>query len=180
MTGVVNDANPRITSRGVLGGIHAGYLWQQGAFGGGVEGDLEASGIRGTWSWNNGNFLHRNTNWLGSARLRGGIVADRIFLYATAGLAFGGVSASAVQGAIATISASQTKVGWTAGVGAEMALAPQWRARLEYRYTDLGRSGVNGAIYGGNFTYNGSNQIHAVRLGVSYVFSTGGAVVARY
>jgi outer membrane immunogenic protein len=33
---------------------------------------------------------------------------------------------------------SETRVGWTGGAGIEVALWGPWKARIEYRYTDLG------------------------------------------
>jgi outer membrane immunogenic protein len=38
---------------------------------------------------------------------------------------------------------SDTRVGWTAGGGVETELAPQWKLRVEYRYTDLGSYSKN-------------------------------------
>ena len=71
-------------------------------------------------------------------------------VYATGGLAYGEVSgsfgyAASIHYPDFTTSAtsggrswSDTRVGWTLGGGVETALAPGWKARLEYRFTDLG------------------------------------------
>ena len=64
----------------------------------------------------------------------------------TGGLAYGDVSYSStdpISGRVGTDSAypaafSRTKVGWTAGAGAEWAFAPNWSAKIEYLYIDLG------------------------------------------
>lgn len=41
-------------------------------------------------------------------------------------------------------------MGWTAGGGAEWAFSPNWSAKLEYLYSDIGASDWGG--------YNSSNQ----------------------
>jgi outer membrane immunogenic protein len=38
--------------------------------------------------------------------------------------------------------ASQTKIGWTAGAGAEYAFARNWSVKLEYLFVDLGSTSV--------------------------------------
>jgi outer membrane immunogenic protein len=97
--------------------------------------------------------------WDGSVRLRAGFLwTPDVLVYATGGLAYGDVSGSfgyAAQiayggGQFVATSGSQSwsdwRVGWTAGGGVETALTPGflqffgpgWKARVEYRYTDLG------------------------------------------
>jgi outer membrane immunogenic protein len=76
-------------------------------------------------------------------------------VYGTGGVAFGEVSGAYSYTAtnnyfdragfldlthLATASGtwSETRVGWTGGGGVEMAVWGPWKARLEYRYSDLG------------------------------------------
>jgi outer membrane immunogenic protein len=72
-------------------------------------------------------------------------------------------------------SVSKTKVGWTAGAGAEWMFARNWSAKLEYLYVDLGS---DSAI--GNFTppdpnfkvgYTWHTRENTVRVGVNYRFN---------
>ena len=89
--------------------------------------------------------------WDGSLRARAGFLwTPETLVYGTAGLAYGEVSGSFGYAASivypdSTVAAtsggqswSDTRVGWTAGGGVETALAAGWKARLEYRFTDLG------------------------------------------
>jgi outer membrane immunogenic protein len=96
-------------------------------------------------------------DWLGTVRGRVGFLATPTFLvYGTGGLAYGEVKASTSItqsntdcgnfGAAACVASnaaafgaiSQTRTGWTAGGGFEWMFAPQWSAKAEYLYYDLG------------------------------------------
>ena len=97
-------------------------------------------------------------NYLGTVRGRIGFLPTQTFLlYGTGGPAYGGVKASTsiiqtnndcastpVPGSCIAPSAaalgafSQTRAGWTAGVGGEWMFAPNWSAKAEYLYYDLG------------------------------------------
>jgi outer membrane immunogenic protein len=79
-----------------------------------------------------------------------------LLIYGTGGLAYGGVSSSAsifqanndcssplpgpclAPAASTSGSRSSTQVGWTAGGGIEWMFLPNWSAKLEYLYYDLG------------------------------------------
>jgi outer membrane immunogenic protein len=94
--------------------------------------------------------------WDASFRARlGMLVTPSTLVYGTGGVAFGEVSGSYTYTAVnnyfnsdgfldlthmanAAGSWSETRIGWTAGGGVEFALWGPWKARLEYRYTDLG------------------------------------------
>jgi outer membrane immunogenic protein len=107
-------------------------------------------------------------------------------LYATGGLAYGGINSSETIGAAALgFSNTSTNVGWTVGAGIEGVIGGNWTAKLEYLYVDLGS--VSGsylttipALGGGFLTSNYSSRItdNVLRVGVNYKF--GGPVVARY
>jgi outer membrane immunogenic protein len=97
-------------------------------------------------------------------------------LYGTGGLAYGKVDASAnwfqFVDEQTPASVSKTKVGWTAGAGAEWMFAGNWSAKLEYLYVELGS---DSAI--GNFTppdpnfkvgYTWNAQENIVRVDVNY------------
>ena len=201
---------------GILGGLQIGYNWQMGSLVAGLETDIQAAGIRGNsvpagamGLGNNGaaQFVAANANsrvdWFGTLRGRLGFTVTPAFLlYATGGLAYGGVKNSVTPvfvnvtgGSLlgVTTSTNSTKLGWTVGAGAEYALSPNWSMKLEYLYTDLGSSTSNltnaGAAVGGYFAcctaYSGSlsnsNRFHTVRAGLNYRFGWASApVVAKY
>lgn len=93
----------------------------------------------------------KGLDWLGTARARFGfLVTPALMLYGTAGLAYGGAysNSSILQAAVPPVfgatlwmsngALSDTLVGWTAGAGGEWMFAPNWSAKLEYLYYDLG------------------------------------------
>jgi outer membrane immunogenic protein len=145
-----NPAKPS----GFEGGVQAGYNWQTGALVFGVEGDIEATGADDTfapWKFSN--------PWFGTLRGRVGYAFNNIVFYGTGGLAFG-----ELRGETFGLSETHTNAGWTAGVGAEFGLAPNWSAKIEYLYVDLADS---------NFTVTGMTngyRFGLVRAGVNYHF----------
>ncbi|MBL8568452.1 MAG: porin family protein [Phreatobacter sp.] len=171
-------------SRGLLGGVHLGYNHQINNFVLGVVADIEAAGISGNDAGLGGSIDGARINWQGSLRARAGIAFDRALIYATGGLAFGGINYTTNGGGLID-SFNRTRAGWTIGGGVEYAFTPNWTAHVEYRYTDFGRASSpnfpgNLPVSGG-FGYQTKTTTHTVRLGVSYLFSTGpSAVVARY
>lgn len=150
----------------------------------------------------------RTLDYLGTVRGRLGVLASPAFLlYATGGAAYGGVKASTsvtqtnndcaqfpgnclAPGGATFGSASSTRFGWTAGFGGEWMFAPNWSAKAEYLYYDLGSLSYNSTLTtgGGSFSptpvaivnvqstakFNGS----IARFGINYHF--GGPVVAKY
>ncbi|MGN6748900.1 MAG: outer membrane protein, partial [Xanthobacteraceae bacterium] len=75
----------------------------------------------------------------------------------------GGVNASLTQNA--------TPSGWTIGGGTEVALGPNWSARLEYLYVDLGRVNNTIVVTGApSLTDSARIQMNVVRAGVNYRF----------
>ncbi len=162
---------------GFVGGLHAGYNWQSDSLVLGVEGDIEFADIDGDTD-----IIHvdndnedegdasQEIDWLGSLRLRAGFAFDRALLYATGGLAVGGVKVEASLAEASDASNKDTEWGWTVGGGLEYALTDDVSARIEYRYTDLGDTDLdmdNFAISQLEF----ENTFHAVRAGVSWHFS---------
>jgi outer membrane immunogenic protein len=136
---------------GVVGGT-LGYNYQFSQFLVGAETDLDWSNIRGTFNGSvvipggsAGFSLSSQLQWLDTARVRAGMVWDRVLFYGTAGAALGGVNATAQAsaaasgiGAAVTAADTQTRFGWTAGAGVEYAFTDNLSAKLEYLYVGLG------------------------------------------
>jgi outer membrane immunogenic protein len=147
-------ANNPSKPSGFVGGVQAGYNWQNGAFVFGLEGDIQATGAEETfapWKFSN--------PWFGTVRGRIGYAFSNILFYGTGGLAFG-----ELRGETFGLSESHTNAGWTAGVGAEFGFAPNWSAKIEYLYVDLSDS---------RFTITGvsnGSQFGVLRAGVNYHF----------
>jgi outer membrane immunogenic protein len=125
------DNNPTKPS-GFEIGAQVGYNWQTGPWVFGVEGDLEATGASDTAS-DRFAFWKFSNPWFGTVRGRAGYAFNNVLFYGTAGLAFGELDGETFQ----SLSESHTTLGWTVGVGAEVGLAQNWTAKIEYLYVDL-------------------------------------------
>ncbi|MGC1253461.1 MAG: outer membrane beta-barrel protein, partial [Xanthobacteraceae bacterium] len=105
--------------------------------------------------------------------------SENLLLYGTAGLAYGGVKDSATlvfsapaDGNYAGAN-SETRVGWTAGAGAEYALAANWSMKFEYLFVDLGKTNVqilDPTRPGQYMTYAFREQDNVFRVGLNYKF----------
>jgi outer membrane immunogenic protein len=191
--------NPARTDTGNLNGTGAtvggqiGINWQSGVLVYGLETDINFSTLSSTDTVSRpvvaplvGIFNHTVTSkldWFGTLRARLGFTPSPLWLiYATGGLAYGQVKSSTLVSFTTTTdvynsSASTTRVGWTAGAGAEWMFMPKWSAKFEYLYVDLGKSSyVNPcitAVCGGfapppTYTTNLSNRDHVLRIGINY------------
>jgi outer membrane immunogenic protein len=125
------------TSGWLAGGtLGANYQWGQIVLG--VEGDGDWTNLNGTYSGVGvacGLGCTTQSDWLATVRGRVGYAFDRFLVYGTAGGAFGNLQAGYVP---TGTSASSTQTGWTAGGGIEYAFLPNWTAKVEYLYVDLG------------------------------------------
>jgi outer membrane immunogenic protein len=166
-------ATPSAThGAGGLFGGGAGCNWQTQQWVYGVEADVDWAHIAGsnttsTFSGPNSGFgigpgsgtssidntgtanEQVSLRWLSTIRGRAGFaVQDRILLYATAGVAIGGIN---TQGSVTTSSPfplfinpawtgsdSTVKAGGVIGGGAEWAFSDHWTAKAEYLWYDLG------------------------------------------
>jgi outer membrane immunogenic protein len=146
--------NSAVNPSGLAGGGQFGYNWQSGQFVFGAETDLQFSGADDTFA----PFKFSNP-WFGTLRGRAGVAFNNVLLYATLGLAYGDLKATS-----AGIDETRTELGWAGGVGLEYGFAPNWSARVEYLYLDLGSRG---------FTLTGASnglQANLLRFGVNYHF----------
>ena len=124
-----------------------GYNWQGAGspwvFG--LEGDLNWSDIKGSFANAACPFgCQIKSEWLGTARGRVGYAIDRFMPYVTGGVAFGDVQRQPTGFA----GAGDTNVGWTLGAGIEGAIAPNWTAKAEYLYVDLGSTSCGVLVCG--------------------------------
>jgi outer membrane immunogenic protein len=155
------DADPS----GGLAGLTLGYNWQAaGPWVFGIEGDINWSDIKGDFVNAACRFgCEIKNQWFGTARGRVGYAMDRVMPYLTGGLAFGDVRTT-ING---VAGARDTNVGWTLGGGIEGAITPNWTAKLEYLYVDLGDVSC-GVLACAAATPD--FQSHIVRAGLNYKF----------
>jgi outer membrane immunogenic protein len=186
---------------GWLAGGQVGYNWQTGMTVLGIEADAQWVGNRVTSDTIFDPFFHgkgrasfsSNVEWLATLRGRVGIAATpALLLYVTGGVAFAGINVryqNAGFGAafnaplINTYSATDTRVGWTAGFGAEYALGGNWSVKAEYLRVGFDDHSLTVPFVGPQPTpLSGSvrvNQdIDILRAGINYKF--GGPIVAKY
>lgn len=113
----------------------------------GVEADitfpsyLDSNSIIATLTTPNTSAIEQ-LDYAGTLRGRIGYAAPRWMIYATAGLAFAGERFLTTQPGGIEDKTLAVRTGWAAGAGIEVAIAPQWSARLEYLYSDFGRTDV--------------------------------------
>ena len=142
---------------GVIGGGQIGYNYQLSPlFVVGVENDFQGTSL----STRNNGSANPNVSlpWFGTGRGRAGLALldSRLLVYGTGGLALGQVN---------DVLARKTRMGWTAGGGAEWAFLPNWSAKLEYLYTDLYKSIKNDGMP------DRHAKFHTIRIGVNYHFN---------
>jgi outer membrane immunogenic protein len=193
-----------INRSGFTGGLTAGYNWQASNFVFGLESDFNYFGLKGATT---GSGLYpccaptgftvtssTSSDWLITARARAGVlVTPALLLYGTGGLAVANVKGAFLftdtfATAAESAAINTTKVGWTAGAGAEYALMNGWSVKAEYLYVDLGRVSTTSTnltafpppipFPTNVFTHSIDLRSNIVRVGLNYKF--GGPVVAKY
>lgn len=156
-----------IQGTAAVGGVYAGINFQSGAAVFGAEADLEYSGFNQTQACGNPAWsCNAYVNGQGSIRARLGYAIDSLLLYGTAGVAIANVGGSTTSPGNVVFPDSSVRVGYTVGVGAELAFNENWVGRVEYRYTNLGSRNMTFDI-----VYPGVEvSSHAVRAGIAYKF----------
>jgi outer membrane immunogenic protein len=157
-----------IDPAGAFAGGHIGFNYQTGALVLGAEADLEASNLEGNTAFSAFDqtyFFNVKTDALASLRGRAGWARDQLMLYGTAGVAWGHVTSPPLA------SLDGWRTGWTVGAGIEHALPRNWSAKVEYRYTDLGRASSFDPIL--HSTDDNTLAFHAIRFAVSRKFGGG-------
>jgi outer membrane immunogenic protein len=174
----------KVNSSGFLGGAQAGWNYQIGRLVVGSEFDGSFSNITAT---NNasilGGLVNRaltaKTDWTATSTVRLGVASGAWLFYSKAGAALAHTSyndAWSVPGfTFLTGNASQTRTGWTVGTGVEWGFRPNWSAKVEYDYIDLGSRTVplNAAIVGAPITglsIVNVQAINEVKAGINYRF----------
>jgi outer membrane immunogenic protein len=175
---------------GFTGGIEGGYNWVNDGFLFGIESD---------WGWMDvGDSSHRtvnsgllifppvtytinqrvSTDWIWTLRPRIGFISDRWLFYGTGGIATTDIKLSAdyadtrTPATTASVSSSETKTGWVAGLGGAYAFNPEWSVKGEWLYADFGHASGTAATPDGfaHIASEGSVKANLLRLGFDYRF----------
>ncbi len=183
----------------MIGGGHIGFNYQINQWVLGLEGTVDGTSLSKTTVvtfpgafGGGGTLTARTTSDIqGSIRGRLGVAFDRALIYATGGVAFGGLNTNLSLNGFdaagvpffASTNRSSTRTGWTVGAGIQYAVTNNWSIRAEYRYTDFGTIRRDAVFPGGGF-FNGHRRFaeNQVQVGVSYKFDTyvPPPVVAKY
>ncbi len=154
---------------GVVGGGQLGLNAQFGAWVLGIESDIQLSGQKFSVSGVSGGVAFTETHkipWFGTTRARAGFTADRMLIYATAGVGYGEVESTITIAGTGTATASSVRIGWAAGAGVEGLITPAWSWKVEYLYFDTGN--FTQTVLGIPFRVRAKDNI--VRFGVNYRF----------
>jgi outer membrane immunogenic protein len=122
--------------------------------------------------------LSNELRWYSTLRGRAGFAMDQVLIYATGGLAIGGMTTTShlfntVGFTLGRGSEDQTRFGWTVGGGIEYAFASNWSVRAEYLYLDFGRFSFDSLTSPPTaflFTNDVRSHFHVARVGLSYRF----------
>lgn len=158
---------------GAFGGGHVTALWQFGQIVAGVEAEANFAGIKdgGDISPPLGNFFDTKIQWFGSLDAKIGVPFDRLLVYGTAGVAFGGIEMSQNFTFLSeTHSETNTSVGWTVGAGIDYALTDQIVVGAQYRYYDFGTESFTPPPASPLFDRHEDVDLHTVSLKASYKF----------
>ncbi len=162
-----------LSGTGLMGGAQAGYNFQSGRFVYGIEADLGGLDDGASLNFTNralAGLLQINSTggFYGDITGRAGVVSWNTLFYAKAGFAFltGDVRLSGPQGG--ALLDSGTFTGWTAGVGVEYPVAPNWTVKAEYQYLDLANDNLGCCLGGGNWSLNNTITASTVKIGFNW------------
>jgi outer membrane immunogenic protein len=188
VTSIAANGNDSVRPNGFTGGVQAGYNWQTGNLVTGLEADFNYFGTKASRSVTvtypccapTSYTINQEvkTDWLFTARPRLGFTNNNWLWYATAGVAITNLKynnsfTDTFAAAIENGSVSKTKVGWTAGAGAEYALLNSWSVKAEYLYVDFGSVSSTGTLTTvppgstAPFSHSAILKSHIVRFGIN-------------
>ena len=135
----------------------------------GVEGDMSFANF-----YSDSRIATRSTSrsivtddidYIGRVRGRLGYAFDRWLIYGTGGFSWSQSRVLESPGAVRDEDkVLSTRTGWVVGGGAELAMAPQWSARLEYLYDQYG--GISATFPSGT-RYKSAFNLQTLRLGLN-------------
>lgn len=144
---------------GAFGGIFAGVNMQMDSVVLGFDADLNIGGAKGGTVSPLATTLDTTIHGSASVRGRVGFAFENVLLYGAAGLAAANVTID--NAPFATL--NDVMVGWTVGLGADIAFSENWFGRAEYRYSDYGKREYLPSA-------DAAVTAHAVAVGVGYRF----------
>jgi outer membrane immunogenic protein len=165
------------TASGALGGFQGGCDYQRGNW---------VFGVGGDWDWASANASNANTVFpfitdesriksLASLTLRTGYAWDRFLLYVKGGGAWLQSDYSVQIGGAAFSTASDTRRGWTVGVGGEYAFLDWLSGFIEYDYYNFRDNNDTNTLVcvACGFPVNVDAKVNVVKAGLNIRFGPG-------
>ena len=188
-TAVLNSDLGSQTAGGIVGGGQLGCDYQIDRFVLGIQGMVDASGMKPSIAEPAGNFtIDSSIPWFATVTGRAGItVVPTGLLYVKAGGTFmknnlsttvtpAGAAFLGVPAGVAA-SAGYSASGWTAGGGFEWAFTPNWSVFAEYDYLDFGTPTVNftsaGTVVPATFQLGVRQVVNVFMVGINARFGPG-------
>jgi outer membrane immunogenic protein len=164
-------------SGGFAGGVF-GYNWQSGSLVFGIEGDYHWADINGRSAEINAGFgdtYFTRLRSFGDIKGRPGLTTGEALWFVSGGAAVGDSQHRYDPAFFPApgVVQNDTRWGWTIGLGAEYMFAPNWSAKIEYNYIDLGKSTIQ---FDPSDLLNRSefnDTIHTVKVGINYHLNWG-------
>ena len=158
---------------GMIGGVQAGYNWQNRYLLLGLEADIQASSQENDFvrtAFGVTASLQNSIPWFATGRGRIGFALDQWLVYATGGVAIAGVKSegwATVAGVTQTIRVFEPQASWVVGAGIETALwATPWTVKAEYLYI----SSIDFSSNSLGLTTRSDATNSILRLGANYRF----------
>jgi outer membrane immunogenic protein len=178
-----NGVKSGVKTEGQFVGVSLARDWQSGHFVYGILVDISKSDFKG-FSIPDGNTdndgFETKIDWFGTVRGKLGYASGPYLLYATGGLAYGQVKAT--QGDVdppgnfdpgtGVVTGKETRIGWTAGGGVDVAVGSNLVLGVEYLYVDLGDDAMtlNRVGGAGSSRVEIDSTMHTVRANLRYKF----------
>jgi len=177
---------------GGFGGGQIGYNWSGFGWGNqvvlGVETDFQGASIGSSFTRDDLNYgfapaafnASQNIDYFGTVRARLGYAFGNALIYATGGFAYANVDTkvsilgTAGGGFTNFLNSNQLETGWVVGGGVEYLFSPNWSAKVEYQYIDLGNQTISAAASDGvvdRMPFD--NTFSTVRAGINYHIPVG-------
>jgi high affinity Mn2+ porin len=176
-TNTLFDSDPTLSGKSLssfYGGLQLGYNYVvRSRLMLGIEGDISFpyfldNGLISSRTTALGTTVTEQVDYVATLRARFGYAFDRWLPYVTGGFAWSQARFVESPGVIRDEDKIlRTRPGWVTGLGTEVALAPDWTARLEYLYYSF--DGIDGTFPSG-VRYGSVFDTHTLRLGLSHQF----------
>jgi len=131
---------------GAIYGAHVGYNWQHGQKVFGLEAGINGTDIDGNSNCGvlfNLPTCERELDYYGTLVGRLGYAVNNFLFYGFGGVAWGEVETDVSVFGETLFDGSETHVGWTAGLGLEVAMTERFFVGVEYAHVDLGEETFN-------------------------------------